>query len=307
MKKSKTILFFGNERLATGVNTNMPVLNKLLSDGYNIAAIITAQKSPTPSRKPRLLEVAKFATDNRIPLLEFVSLKSAVDQLKQYNAVAGVLVAFGKIVPQTIIDIFPRGIINLHPSLLPKHRGPTPIESTILSGETDTGISLMQLAAEMDAGPVFDQAKIKLKGNESKQQLADRLGSIGANRLSQKLPGIIEGILTPTKQQSDNATYDQKINPSQSTLDFTEPAFLLERKIRAFANWPKSKTVLNNQPVIITAAHIADKPEVIPGRLWHTKNEIGYETSKGILVIDRLVPAGSKEMSAADYLLGHKL
>lgn len=307
MTKSKTILFFGNERLATGVNTDLPVLTKLSADGYNIAAIITTQKSSTPSRKPRLLEVAQFATDNRIPLLEISSLSSSANQLKQYNAVAGVLVAFGKIVPKEIIDIFPRGIINLHPSLLPRHRGPTPIESTILEGETETGVSLMQLVAEMDAGPVFDQTRIKLNGKETKQELANRLGKIGADQLSEKLPGIINGVLVPDKQQMGNASYDQKINSSQSTLDFRKTASTLEREIRALAGWPKSKTNINNQPIIVTAAHVLTSDDTTPGKLWLGKNEIGYETSEDIIVIDRLIPAGSKEMTSADYLLGHQI
>ncbi len=306
--KSKKILFFGNERLATGVTTKTPLLTSLVDAGYEIAAIVTTPQKDNPSRQPRQLEVATFAKDHNIPLLEINSLKTEIDKLKQYEASIGVLAAYGKIVPQEVIDILPNGIVNLHPSLLPKHRGPTPIESVILTGETLTGVSLMKLVATMDAGPVFDQTVIELTGHEDKQYLADKLGEIGADRLIKLLPDILNGQLEPKKQNESLATYDVKISQVDSRLDFTKAASLLSREIRAFYNWPRSRASLNGQSITITQAHADNTVHCLnPGQIWHNDSLFGFETGSGVLVIDKLIPAGSKEMSSADYLRGHKL
>jgi methionyl-tRNA formyltransferase len=304
---SKTILFFGNERLATGATTATPILKALVLNGYNVAAIIVASPKAPQTRKPKPLEVEEFADKHNIPLLKLSTLKTNIDLLKSYPAEIAVLAAFGKMVPNEIIDIFPYGIINIHPSLLPKHRGSTPIESPILLGEKITGVSLMQLVAKMDAGPIYDQQTVKLTTSANKQSLADKLGELGATRLIELLPAILSGKLKPMDQKEDQASYDQKISTEQAVLDFTKPAKLLEREVRAFYGWPKSKTTINNTLVIITQTHILDIPTNQPGKLFIQANKLGFETPKGVLMIDRLIPAGSKEMSIADYLRGYKL
>ena len=302
---SKTILFFGNERLATGVITNTPLLNELVLNGYKVAAIIIVPTHLSASRRPRPLEVSVFAASNNIPLVEIANLKQALAELKTFKAELGILAAFGKIIPQEIIDIFPLGIINIHPSLLPKHRGPIPIEAPILAGEAETGVSLMQLVAAMDAGPIYDQVSISLSGTESKQQLADQLGVLGAQRLIAILPKVISGELKP-RQQAGDATYDTKISPAQSRLELTKPAIQLDREIRAFLGWPRSRITIKGVPIIVTKAHAADNPQSTAG-IYKTSDGLALTTKDGVLIIDRLIAAGSKEMSAIDYLRGHPL
>lgn len=304
---SNRILFFGNERLATGVNTNTPIVKQLLATGYTLVAIVITPQVRNVSRNLRPLEIAKFAEENHITLLEYANLKSAIDQLKVYRADIGVLAAFGKIVPECVIKIFPKGIVNIHPSLLPKHRGPTPIESALLAGETVTGVSLMQLVPSMDAGPLFDQAAIKLTGTESKQTLATKLSELGADMLIKHLPAILKGDLEPRPQPEKDTIYDSKINPADGIMDFTKPAIILEREVRAYAGWPKSKTIINSQLAIITQAHTLESGSHKPGTIYHQQNSFGFYTAKGILIIDRLIPAGSKEMTAAEYLRGHDI
>lgn len=305
---SKRILFFGNERLATGVTTKLPIIRSLLDAHFDIAAIIVTPQTSSISRKPRILEIANFANDNHIPLLALDRLKDNIDRLKEYRAEAAVLAAFGKIVPREVIDIFPAGIINVHPSLLPKHRGPIPLEAPILMGETETGVSLMRLSPKMDAGPIFDQKKVELEANQTKQELADSLGRLGGERLAKLLPAIIEGRIEPVDQLESEATYDNKIGPNDGILDFNKPAIELERQIRAYAGWPKSKTTINNQTIVITQARVlVSKASSSPGTIWREGNRFGFETVMGILEVERIVPAGSKEMAAADYLRGHSL
>lgn len=301
------ILFFGNERLATGVSSPVLVLQSLLKAGYNIPAVVVAQGTASKSRKERALEVVAVAEANGIPVIAPVKLTEAKDELKKYGAAAGVLVAYGKIVPQEIIDIFPRGIINIHPSLLPKHRGPTPIESALLQNDKETGVSLMQLASKMDAGPVYARETVLLRGNEEKQMLTDQLLQLGANMLVQYLPDILNGKLHPQEQRDVQATYDQKISKSAGELDFQKPAAELEREVRAYAGWPRSRATIATRDVIITKAHVAPGSGM-PGTLWFDQpGQLGLYTEDGVLVIDSLVPSGKKEMTATEFLRGYPL
>lgn len=302
---SKPILFFGNERLATGLGTTAPALRGLIDAGYTIAAVVVAQHEMSKSRKHRPLEVAEIAAQHGIPLLAPDNLRDAARDLQAYGAEAAVLAAYGKIVPAAILDIFPRGIINIHPSLLPRHRGSTPIESVILHDELETGVSLMKLVPEMDAGPVYAQATIQLVGDESKQQLADQLMQLGAELLLKHLPAILDGSLQPQDQDASLATTDAMISKTDAVLDWHKSAEALSREIRAYAGWPRSRCQLGTQDIIVTAAHAA-LGEGVPGTLCLGDSQLGMYCADGVLVIDRLIPLGKKEMSGSDFLLGYK-
>lgn len=306
-KTSKTILFFGNERLATGVTTTAPTLSRLIEAGYQVAAVISNYESGT-SRSSRQLEIADVAQKNNIPLLlpdKPIDIKA---ELEEFGAAAAVLVAYGRLVPQSIIDIFPSGIINIHPSLLPLHRGPTPIESVILEGAAETGVSLMQLVREMDAGPVYAQERVSLNGNETKQDLADKLLALGGYMLIEQLPAILDGTLQPKPQDDDRATFDQLISKEDGMIDWRESAEHIEREIRAFRDWPQSRATLGGKDVIITVAHgvPSNDPESSPGSLQIAGNLLMVECGTGYLCLDRLKPAGKQEMSAEAFLAGYK-
>lgn len=306
MTQSKTILFFGNERLATGVTTNTPVLKALVLNGYKIAAIITTPNINTSSRKPRPLEVVDFAQQHDIPLIETKSLKDLVEQINSYGADAAVLASFGRMVPTEVINLFPHGIINIHPSLLPLHRGPIPIEGSILAGEKQTGVSLMSLVPEMDAGPVYDQVSIDLNGSESKQYLADTLGQLGAELLIKLLPEILSGKLKP-REQKGIASYDKRLDKDRGVFDSSLSARELERQVRAFLGWPRSKATVSGLPVTITKAHVIDQSLQETGSFQNLNGELVFAANKGSLVIDSLVPASGKEMSGSEFLHGHPL
>lgn len=306
MTTSKTILFFGNEQLATGVTTKLPILTRLVLNGYKVSAIIIPSRSI--SNHPKTLSpVQLFAQKHDIPVIEVTKLADCLDSLSQFQPEIGILAAFGRIIPQALIDLFPKGIVNLHPSLLPAHRGPTPIESTILSGATESGISLMRLVSNMDAGPIFSQLKIKLSGKETKQALADKLGILGADELIRLLPAILDGTLSPLPQSTHQLSYDQRLSKQDSLLDFNKPAQQLEREIRAYQGWPRSRTTINQQPVIITQGKVLIRPHTTPCKPQVVNNQLVIDTTDNALLVERLIPSGSKEMTGTEYLLGHKL
>lgn len=305
---SKTIIFFGNERLATGVTTTAPTLRALIAADYQVAAVV-ANYERGQSRAARDLEIADVAKEHNIPVLLPNNPADILEQLNSYQADAAVLVAYGKILPQSIIDIFPAGIINIHPSLLPLHRGPTPIERVVLDGSTETGVSLIRLVHDMDAGPIFAQQTVSLTGDETKQALADSLLSLGSEMLIEHLPAILSGTLDPTPQ-TGAPTYDSLIANNAGVIDWTKSATQIEREIRAYALWPKCRTVLAGKDVVITAAHTTPTagPEDKPGDITVVPEakELGVTTGNGTLWIDRLIPAGKKEMTADDFINGHK-
>ncbi len=299
------IVFFGNERLGTGLSTDVPVLQSLIAADYQITAVVVAQNVVGKSRNSRTLEIVQVAEAHNIPVISPSKLSEAKDQIADFGAEAAVLVAYGKIVPPSIIGLFPRGIINIHPSLLPKHRGPTPIESVILNDDAKTGVSLMRLSAEMDAGPVYAQQSIKLIGNETKRELADRLIELGRDMLLKNLPAILDGSLEPQPQDEEKRTYDNLIEKEDGTLDFQKTAIQLERAVRAHTGWPRSRANIGLHEVIVTKAHVVDANGVA-GTMWLQDKQIGIYASEGVLVIDRLIPSGKKEMDASAFLAGYK-
>jgi len=307
-KKSSTLIFFGNERLSSGFSpTGAPTLQALIDNGYHIAAVI-AHHEEARSRKKRPLEIEAVAHAHNIPVLLPERPADIIDDIRAFRADAAVLVAYGKIIPQSIIDVFPKGIINIHPSLLPQYRGPIPIEQAILDGVPETGVSIMQLVKAMDAGPVFAQEKIALTGKESKQELTEKLLALGGELLIQHLPVILEGNLTPTPQDESKATFCQLINKQDSILDFNLPAEQLERAIRAFAIWPQSRARLRindaDFDIIITAAQ-AVKRTIPEGIAVVDNNQLFIGTAKGALSVTTLKVPGKNEMPIAAFIRGY--
>lgn len=305
-KTSRRVIFFGNERLATGVSTDAPTLKALIDRGYDVVAVI-ASDSPQLSRKNRTLEVKALAEKHSIPVWLPHKLSAVENQIRDLEPDIGVLVAFGKIVPQKIIDLFPHGIVNIHPSLLPLHRGPTPIESVILKGDKTTGVSIMQLVKDMDAGPVFAQRTIQLEGNENKIELASKLLGIGKDLLLESLPQILEDTLVPTAQDDTRATYDQLVGKDDGIIDWHKPASELEREIRAYAVWPKSRATLSGASVIITQAHVETTDASYQlGEIIFGKKDLMVACERDLLSIDALKPEGKPEMSIASFLAGYR-
>ncbi|HEY4964724.1 MAG TPA: methionyl-tRNA formyltransferase [Candidatus Saccharimonadales bacterium] len=305
MKKSKRILFFGNERLATGVSTKTPIFSGLIDAGYDIAALVISQDGFGTDKKLREPEIIGLAKQHGIKIISPVKLGDAIDEIKSLKAEAAVLVAFGKIVPQEVLDIFPIGIINVHPSLLPLHRGPTPIESVMRSGETKSGVSIMKLSRGMDSGPIYAQKQIKLEGNETKQALTEKLNLLGRDMILANLEEILQRKLQAQNQPDSGATYDKLLTKQDGQIDWNEHAVQIERNIRAFSGWPRSKTTLNGIDLTITEAHV-DAFSGAPGEIQLIDDQIAICAINGGLILDKVIPSGKNEMPGSSFLLGYK-
>lgn len=297
MIKSSKIIFFGNERLSSGFEPhNAPTLTALVKVGYKVVAVV-ANNQIAESRRPRPLEIETVAKSYGIPVLLPARPIDIIDQLKKYQAVVGVLVAYGKIIPESVINIFPRGIINIHPSLLPHYRGPTPIEQAILDGVSETGVSLMSLVKAMDAGPLYAQAKIRLTGHETKADLTEQLLLNGSQMLIDNLSSIIDGTLKPTPQNEAKATFSKLLTKADGVIDISKPAEQLEREVRAFMTWPKSRLEIFGQTIIVTQARVAQNSS--DGPLNVACADDTY------LEITKLIAPSGRTMSGADFVRGY--
>lgn len=299
MTPSSKLVFFGNERLVSGLaHTDAPVLRGLIAAGYEIKAVVS-HHSDARSRNARPLELAEIAREHDIPLLLPAHPGDIEDELRALQADAAVLVAYGRIIPQRIINVFaPHGIVNLHPSLLPRHRGSTPIETTILSGDKQAGVSVMQLTAGMDEGPVYAQSRFPLRGDESKQELYELLAHAGAALLIDSLPRILSGELLPTPQETHDVTYTSMLSKNDGKIDpLTDTAYAIERKVRAYLNFPKTHLKIENNDVIVTTAKVINKND--EGHLVIACAENTY-----LEVLELIAPSG-KTMSGEAYLRGY--
>lgn len=298
--ESARLVFFGNERLVSGLDhTDAPVLRGLIERGYTIAAVVS-HHSASRSRKARPLEVAVIAEAHSIPVLLPNKPVDVIDQLAAMQADAAVLVAYGRIIPRQLIDLFPRGIINIHPSLLPKYRGPTPIETPLARGDSETGVSIMSLTSGMDEGPVYAQAAVPILPTDDKFTLYDKLARVSSDLLFDTLPSILDGSLTPTTQDHTKATYSHLLTKADGQLDpGAMTAAAAVNHVRAYLGFPGSRLTLpsieNDIDIIVTKAHVSSRP-----------TSLSAQCSDGnYLAIDTLKPLGKKEMPVQAFLAGY--
>lgn len=288
------IIFFGTEDFSA------VSLQKLIDEGFEVAGIITKPDSKKGrGQKLQSPKVKKIGEKFKIPILQPQKMNEIIEFVQNFKNPVGVLVSFGRIVPQEIIDLFTPAIVNVHPSLLPKYRGPSPIESAILNGDTKTGVSLMKLSKEMDAGDVYSQEEIKLSKTETASELYKICGKIGAGMLVRDLPKIISGELKGEKQDSSQAEYCQLLKKSDSILNpENQTAKQAEQQIRAFEIFPKSKIQIDDYLVVVKTAKVVNSnPENSPLTLEFADGKF--------LEIKTLLTPNGKETTAQSFINGY--
>jgi methionyl-tRNA formyltransferase len=302
MKKlSEPILFFGSG----------PVAAKSLDalcDNFYVAGVIT---KPVPPHHHEQAPVERLAKDKSIKTY-YARDKNELKVLFSNdvdieNIRMGVLIDFGIIVPGEVLDYFKIGIINSHFSLLPQLRGADPITFAILSGQKKTGVSLMVIVPGMDEGPIIAQESYALPPTITTPELTNELIEISNGMLASSLPAYATGKLRATPQDPDSTpTYSRKLYKDDGYLDWKKSAGELEREIRAFVGWPGSYTTMNGIKTIVTRGHVEDIAGQA-GVIEIINRQLVVHCNKQALVIDRLKPAGKKEMSSADFLRGYSI
>ena len=292
---NRPIVFFGTEEFSA------ISLQALIDAGFEISAIITKPDSRKGrGQKLQAPTVKKIGEKFNIPVLQPSKMSEIVDFVENLPVrPIGVLVSFGRIIPQNIIELFDGGIVNVHPSLLPKYRGPSPIESTIFNGDKKTGVSIMSLSKEMDAGDVYIQEEFPLKGNETSSELYNTCGKIGAEMLINHLPAIMSAKMTANPQNESEATYCQLLKKSDAILNpETQTAEQAERQIRAFEIFPKSKIQIGENLLIVSSAKVANENS--------NNSPLTIKFSDGkFLQIEKITAPSGKQMSAESYINGY--
>lgn len=299
-KTSKTVVFFGSGPVAARCL-------ELLTEHQTVEAVVT---KPRPAHHRGTTPVLEVAAKLGLKVLT-ASNKTELSQLfagKPVKSELGVLIDFGIIVDQDIIEYFALGIINSHFSVLPDLRGADPISFAILSGQASTGVSLMLLVKAMDEGPLISFGEQKLNGTETTPSLTEQLILLSDGLLQAGLPLYQSGQakLAPQTVTGQKISYSRKLTKLDGVLNFIKPAAQLEREIRAFADWPKSRTTLARTDVVITAAKVVES-QLAVGQITVQDKQLLIGTTDGALLIERLKPAGKAEMTASAFLAGHKI
>lgn len=294
------IVFMGTPDFA------LPSLTALL-DSHTVVAVVTQPDRPSGRhRRLRPSPVKRAALEASIPLLQPERIRSgeSISALRVMRADLFVVVAFGQILPQVLLDVPRIASINVHASLLPRWRGAAPIQAAIRAGDQETGVTLMIMDAGLDTGPVIAQRSAPISREETGKSLHDKLAQLGAELLVQSLPSFLDGSLSPRPQDDACATYAPTIKKAEGRLDWSRAAAELERTIRAFTPWPGSFTIWNGAPLKIHAGYAA-AGLASPGLVFNHEKGIAIGTGAGLFFPTEVQMPGKTRLSIEAFVNGH--
>ncbi len=291
---------------------SVPALQALLAGPHTVVAAYTQPDRPAGrGRHMNASPVKQLALEAHIPVRQPASLRGdeAQRQLADWQADLVVVVAYGLILPQAVLDLPRLGCINVHASLLPRWRGAAPIQRAILAGDTETGVCLMQMEAGLDTGPVLACRQIPILQDDTSSGLHDRLAALGGELLGAELDAIAAGSLRPQPQDDGLATYAHKLDKREARLDWGEDAGSLARKIRAFNAWPVAETRLDDRQLRIWEARAEDTAAPAPPGtvLSADRDGIRVACGKGVLCILSLQLPGARPVTSADFVNAHRI
>ena len=297
------IVFFGSPTEAANA------LDALINEGHAIAGAYTQpDRKAGRGRTLTPTPVKTAAEAGGIPVFTPRSLRDNPDELnrlREMNADVFVVVAYGRILPPELLEVPPMGVVNVHPSLLPKYRGPSPVVTAILDGQTETGVSVMLLDEGMDTGPILAQSPpIKLDGSEKGAELQARLFKEGAAMLPAVLRGLEDGSIQPRPQDDALATVTGLLERSDGEIDWSDPAEKIDRMIRAYDPWPGTFTTWNDKTLKIVDAELSEAPPEGVGVVLVEGDNVLVGCGTGSILLKRIQLQGRQAVAAADFLNG---
>ncbi|MBQ6407487.1 MAG: methionyl-tRNA formyltransferase [Butyrivibrio sp.] len=289
-------------------------LEKIIEAGHEVVLVVTQPDKPKGrSGELQVSDVKACALEHGLPVFQPVRIKlpENVAELKKYDADIYVVAAFGQILSQEILDIPRFGCVNIHASLLPKYRGAAPIQQSIIDGEKETGVTIMQMAAGMDTGDILLQRAVPIDENETGGGLFDKLSKLGAELIVEALPMIERGELTPVPQDEEKATKCGKLSKDMGLIDFEKDAVSIRNLVRGLNPWPSAYTFLDGKMLKIWDVKVVtdlEESEAENGTIVAvSKDSFTVKTKDGYLEVLELQLEGKKRMRAKDFLLGYKL
>lgn len=299
------IVFLGTPEFA------VPSLETLVNRGHDVVGVFTQPDRPKGrggviAESPIKIAARRLGIPIHQP--ERIRRPESVEILRRLAPEMMVVVGYGQIIPQTLIDLPAYGVLNVHASLLPKYRGAAPIQWAIANGETETGVTIMQIDAGLDTGDILLQRSTPIGPDETAPELAARLAYLGAELLIEAIDQIANGTAHPKKQDEQQATYAPLLKKEDGRVDWTRPAGSIYNRLRGFTPWPGAYTTFRGQQLSILAAKPAGSDSIPPGVLQVQKGHLLVGCGDGsMLELLEVQPAGRKPMSAQAFMNGYRI
>jgi methionyl-tRNA formyltransferase len=308
------IVFFGSPEFA------LPSLQALIASRHDVVAVVTQPDRPAGrGHAARPPPVKSVALNHGLPVLqpEKVSDAESMARIQALAPDAFVVAAYGQILRQRLLEVPPRGTLNVHASLLPRWRGASPVAAAIMAGDEVTGVTLMQMVRALDAGPILARVEVPITALDTTGTLEPRLAEAGAALLAQKLDAWLDGLVLATPQDESLVTYAPQIRRADAQIDWTLPALDLWRRVRAFHPWPVAYTRWRGEELRIHAAWPLDAesgrppgsvlpPTPLPPEAGDAEEAFAVQTGRGALAIRRLQRPGRREVSGIEFLRGQR-
>ena len=304
MEKNKIkIIFFGSPDYA---QSTLVALIK----NFEVAAVVTREDKPQGRNKEMIqTPIKKIALDYGIPVMDMKNADLLAQEIKKYGPDMGVVFSFGKILPLKILELFPMGILNIHPSLLPKYRGPSPVQGAILNGDDESGVSIMLLDEKMDSGPILAQEKIKIQNNEMAQSLLRRLSEEGAKLLIKTISQYISQKIIPTQQKHERATYTKIIKKEDGEIRWSDSAKKIYLQYRALTPWPGIYSYWNGKRlkfISLKGTIETNKERNTVGKVFSIQNKIFIQCGVGAIEAGSVQLEGKKVLTIDEFFRGNK-
>lgn len=290
---------------------SVPILKQLLQDGYDLLAVVTQPDRPKGRKKILTPPPVKVeALKHGLKVFQPEKLKEEYEPIIQLKPDLIVTAAYGQMLPSEVLEAPRYGCVNVHASLLPEYRGGAPIHQAIIDGKKETGITIMYMVEKMDAGDILQQVKVPIEENDHVGSMHDKLSVAGAQLLSKTIPLLIEGKITPIKQDESGVTYAPNITREQERIDWSKDGESIYNQIRGLHPWPVAYTYLHKQRFKIWWAEkelLEEKKE--PGTVVKVENDsftVASGNEIGIKIVD-CQPSGKKRMTAEQFLQGNPL
>ena len=280
-----------------------------LHRNYNVVMVVTQpDRKSGRGRKVMASPVKEAAEAANLPVFQPSALKDpqAVSFLRDLNPDLIVVAAFGQILRRNVLDMPRQGCINIHASLLPRWRGASPVVAAILNGDTETGITLMQMEPGLDTGPIIRQRAMPITPQHTGESLTAELSLMGAELLIETLPDWLNKKITPQPQDDTRATLARRIKKEQGLINWQQNAAQIDRQVRAFFPWPGTFTHWQGKTLkALSVSAVADWAEDLPpGQVFTLKKDIAVATSQGAIILQQVQPAGKRQMSAKSFVAG---
>ena len=282
------LIFIGTSEFA------VPSLENLTKSDYKIKAVITAPDKPQGRKKETIPSpVKQKAEELQLKTLQPKDIKEIKEEIFEISPDLIIVAAYGQIIPKEIIEYPKLGSLNIHPSLLPKYRGPSPIQSAILKGEKEIGVTIIKMDEKMDHGPILSQEKIKIKTNQYYPEIQEKLSEEAASLLNLTISRYLKKEITPRPQNDSKATYTKILTRQDGEINWQKEAQEIERKVKAFYPWPGTWVYFKNKRV-----------KIIKAKAITEERDGTVKTGKDYLLLEKVQPDGKKPMSGADFLRG---